>query len=103
MGVNSASVSTAASIMASPSDDAKERAVTLDRLQAQGETQTTLFSLFERSSEKRDPNGIATQPSVFDDPQQLPHFQPHPKYENLHRFDPLFTWTWGEETVSVER
>ncbi|KAJ4325936.1 hypothetical protein N0V84_003322 [Fusarium piperis] len=92
--------------MAAPRDekeevDAKERAVTLDR--PQGEIQTTLFSLFQRSSEKRDPNDIATQPSVFDDPQQAPHFQPHPKYENLHRFDPMFTWTWGEETPLVKK
>ena len=31
---------------------------------------------------------IATQPSIYDDPQLGKYLQPHPKYENLHRFDP---------------
>lgn len=64
--------------------------------------QSSLGTLFRRSA-KRDPDAIATQPSVFDDPQQAPHFHPHPQYENLHRFDPDFRWTWAEELVSLER
>lgn len=50
---------------------------------------------------KLDGDEIATQPSVFDDPTTLEAYRPPPKYENYHRFDPLFRWTWKEEFVST--
>lgn len=45
---------------------------------------------------------VATQPSIYDDPRLGKYFAPHPKYENLHRFDPAERWTWREEMVCHE-
>lgn len=41
----------------------------------------------------------ATQASIYDNVHLAKYFQPHPKYENLHRFDPTERWTWREEMV----
>lgn len=62
--------------------------------------QPAIASLFSRRR-GRDLEEIATQPSVYDDPKLAPYFQPNPKYENLHRFDPEFKWKWGEEKVKL--
>ncbi|KAL2207379.1 MFS general substrate transporter [Sarocladium strictum] len=58
---------------------------------------------FQRRKGVYDGEAIATQESVFDDPETAKRYQPRDDWENLHRFDPLARWSWNEEYKIIRK
>ncbi|KAK6535650.1 hypothetical protein TWF694_002105 [Orbilia ellipsospora] len=81
----------------------RERILRRQALVRQDAPQLPFITYFRRKPTDDELDRIATQPSVFDDPATAKYFEPHPKWENLHRFDPNARWTWREELPLINR
>ncbi|KAI6350216.1 hypothetical protein MCOR25_010581 [Pyricularia grisea] len=58
---------------------------------------------FWQKKAPHDPDAIATQLSVFDDQDTAEKYHPRPDWENYHRFDTHFRWTWKEEDLVIRK
>ncbi|KAI1127074.1 major facilitator superfamily domain-containing protein [Nemania abortiva] len=79
-----------------------EKKDSADSIPSLGEPQEEKKFWFQRGKDY-DPDAIATQPSVYDVADVKDQYMPQEDWENVHRFDPLARWTWGEEYKVVRR
>lgn len=84
---------------ANSSDDEKTTRFAVSELPL-GEPINTTRTYFWQKSKPLDLDAIATQRSVYDDPDLAIQYKPRDDWENLHRFDPSARWTWREEKAS---
>jgi hypothetical protein len=70
----------------------------------QGELEQGIKSTWKSLwSKPQDLDAIATKRSVFDDEELGKFYVPPPDYENAHRFDSKFRWTFREERAVLRK
>ncbi|KAF3056434.1 hypothetical protein GL218_06412 [Daldinia childiae] len=59
--------------------------------------------LWFQKAKQHNLDDVATQPSVYDNPDVALQYKPRDDWENLHRFDTRARWTWREENKVVRK
>ncbi|KAK3716312.1 hypothetical protein LTR37_006462 [Vermiconidia calcicola] len=62
-----------------------------------------ISSFWKKKADRLNLEEVATQKSVFDNPNLATYFKPNSDYENVHLFDPSERWTWAEELPLVRK